>query len=225
MTRVLFIVLMLFSTASLSASFDCKKAASLPEMLICNDPELSKLDDELSVIYKEAKSSAADPLTFKEQTRAAWKWREANCHTKECLLSWYVNRKKLLLNNSESTRVCLKDGESVTLTGGLSRETFPGPPNYESIDNGDAPETVWVLTVERPQCVTAEEMESGAQYEVAKSTTRFQLGLNNPSLYETHRHLLDHPVVVTGQVFVGITGHYHTAASISTGKIERAGKR
>lgn len=41
---------------------------------------------------------------------------------------------------------CLKDGDTVSLTGKVWRETFPGRPNYESIENGDEPETVWVLS-------------------------------------------------------------------------------
>ena len=84
------------STAAFSASFDCNKAASLSEMMICNDAELSRLDDELSVIYKQAKAASTDQPTFKQQTKAAWLWREKNCQTKECLISWYANRKTTL---------------------------------------------------------------------------------------------------------------------------------
>ena len=88
------IMLLAFSAQLFSASFDCNKAASLPEMMICNDTELSRFDDELSVIYQEAKAAATDEQNFKQQTEAAWKWREKNCQTKECLISWYSNRKE-----------------------------------------------------------------------------------------------------------------------------------
>jgi uncharacterized protein len=37
-----------------AASFDCGKAASEVEKLICGDDELSKLDDSLSEAYQEA---------------------------------------------------------------------------------------------------------------------------------------------------------------------------
>jgi hypothetical protein len=33
----------------------------------------------------------------------------------------------------------------VQLIGTISKKTFPGPPNYESIKKGDKPETYWVL--------------------------------------------------------------------------------
>ncbi|MCG7870390.1 MAG: hypothetical protein JAY74_28975, partial [Candidatus Thiodiazotropha taylori] len=36
---------------------------------------------------------------------------------------------------------CLVDGKKVELTGTTWRETFPGPSNYKSIENGDKPQT------------------------------------------------------------------------------------
>jgi hypothetical protein len=35
----------------------------------------------------------------------------------------------------------------VSLQGSLMRHTFPGTPNYESLENGDAPETRWILII------------------------------------------------------------------------------
>lgn len=43
-----------------AASFDCAKTRSKPELLICGDPELSRLDDELALIYAAAKAVAPD---------------------------------------------------------------------------------------------------------------------------------------------------------------------
>ena len=43
---------------SVAASFDCNKATTETEVAICNDPELSKLDETLAVIWKrEARSN------------------------------------------------------------------------------------------------------------------------------------------------------------------------
>ena len=44
-----------------SASFDCQKAKSVNERLICKDVELSKLDDELVFAYKEALRKSSNP--------------------------------------------------------------------------------------------------------------------------------------------------------------------
>ena len=89
-------------SASVAASFDCSKAASLAEMTISNDPELSKLDDELNGIYEHAKTKAIEQDAFEAQARAAWKWREANCHSRECLITWYAQRKEILLKVADS---------------------------------------------------------------------------------------------------------------------------
>jgi Domain of unknown function (DUF4431) len=117
---------------------------------------------------------------------------------------------------------CLKDGQDVTFTGTVSRETFPGPPNYESIDDGDAPETYRILTISTPQCVAAESMEGGALYEVAKSTTRFQLAFEDASIYKSQKNLVENGAIVEGQLFAGHSGHHHTKALISVKSIKPA---
>jgi hypothetical protein len=119
---------------------------------------------------------------------------------------------------------CLKDGENVSFTGKISRETFPGPPNYESIDNGDTPETFWILTITSPRCVVAESMENGSLYEVAKSTTRFQLAFEDSTVYKQQKKLVEKNATVTGQLFVGDNGHHHTKALISVKSIKDAKK-
>lgn len=83
-------------------SFDCSKARSKAEHLICNDSELSKLDTELAKVYREAKSKALNADEFKKQTNAAWKWRELNCKDKQCLLDWYAERNSALMKLIET---------------------------------------------------------------------------------------------------------------------------
>lgn len=83
-------------------SFDCTKASSINEHLICDDPELAKLDTELFAVYKLAKQATNNAAWFKESTRTAFKWREANCQDKACLLSWYSERKMVLSKIAET---------------------------------------------------------------------------------------------------------------------------
>jgi uncharacterized protein len=40
------------SAASFATSFDCRKAATLVETAICADPELSKADEEVAIMYR-----------------------------------------------------------------------------------------------------------------------------------------------------------------------------
>lgn len=71
-------------------SFDCDKAHSIPEFLICHDPMLAADDRELAQLYQEAKTSVTDPAGLAERARKQWNYREKNCRDKRCLLSWYV---------------------------------------------------------------------------------------------------------------------------------------
>ena len=60
---------------ALSASFDCQRASTRDEVLICSDPVLSMLDDQLSAGYKAASVGGASPALRGEQR--AWLARRA----------------------------------------------------------------------------------------------------------------------------------------------------
>ncbi len=125
----------------------------------------------------------------------------------------------LLLMGTLAKADCLKDGQSVVLEGLVSRETFPGRPNYTSIDDGDEPETVWILTARTPNCVTAESMEDGSTMQIGAAIKRFQLVFESGVGYEKYKGLPEHQAKVEGQLFVGHTGHHHTKALISITRI------
>ena len=74
-------------------SFDCSKANSPSEKLICSDNELATEDNELFKLYKKAKAKSNDPVAFKAESVDAWKAREGYCKDKDCLLEWYSRRK------------------------------------------------------------------------------------------------------------------------------------
>ena len=92
------------SPSQISPSFDCSKAKSTSEKLICSDSQLAKEDNQLSELYKSAKLKAKDPAAFKAMTTAAWKEREANCFDKACLLKWYASRKVVYQNIINGTQ-------------------------------------------------------------------------------------------------------------------------
>ena len=78
---------------AIAPSFDCSKANSPAEKLICSDSELATQDNELFELYKRAKVKSDNPAAFKAEAAEAWKVRETNCRDKACLLEWYSNRK------------------------------------------------------------------------------------------------------------------------------------
>ena len=60
-----------------------------------------------------------------------------------------------LLGVASAPPACLPpEPATVTLSGVLERQTSPGPPNYDSIAAGDAPETYFVLRLEQPVCLS-----------------------------------------------------------------------
>jgi hypothetical protein len=96
--------------------------------------------------------------------------------------------------------------EPVKLKGTISRKTFPGPPNYESIRKGDEPETYWILHPLKPICTIASE-----DNDAEKGVRDIQLILT-PKQYISYKKLVGQriPVTLSGKLSHAITGHHHT---------------
>jgi hypothetical protein len=77
-------------------SFDCARARSTSEKIICADPELSRLDRDLGRLHARARDAAPDPAAFKRQSDAQWFQRERSCRDRDCLLRWYAMRREQL---------------------------------------------------------------------------------------------------------------------------------
>lgn len=84
---VLFGLLVAASSAQ-AASFDCAKASTKIEKMICDDKELSKLDEELSAEYKAATKGAKQATSVKQAQRKWIKWRNG-CADASCVKSAY----------------------------------------------------------------------------------------------------------------------------------------
>ena len=80
---VLGIVFITFTCAAQAASFDCKKAQSKMEKTICDNPNISKLDEELAENYQAAKGklSAEAQKIFTAGQRSWVKFLAASCFT------------------------------------------------------------------------------------------------------------------------------------------------
>ena len=55
----------------------------------------------------------------------------------------------------------LLDGQNTVVYGKVVEQLFPGPPNYESINNGDVPQFYWILYANESIQIVARSMESG----------------------------------------------------------------
>ncbi|MDR6467561.1 hypothetical protein J2777_001254 [Paraburkholderia graminis] len=93
------------TTSFQQTSFDCSKAHSDAEHIICSDAELASDDVQLAAIYVKAKAVADDPVAFKVRTRAQWNYREQQCHDRECLARWYADQNVVLSAIAETGKI------------------------------------------------------------------------------------------------------------------------
>jgi hypothetical protein len=105
----------------------------------------------------------------------------------------------------------------VELTGNLKRVVFPGPPNYESVKEGDEPEPYWVLYLDSTICVNGDpKSDFNIPEPIIKS---LQLLIGN---YDKYRHLLGQRVTVNGMLTHSFTGHHHTPVMLGVRNIKKA---
>ena len=110
----------------------------------------------------------------------------------------------------------------VRLIGTIVEKTFPGPPEFESIEKGDRPEAHWILKLIRPVCVNGDP-KSELNVETEKKVNAVQLIIYGDE--GRYKHFLSRKVIATGTLFHAHTGHHYTKVlmeviSIRLGKDE-----
>ena len=88
-----------------AAGFDCKKAASRIERLICGDPELNSFDSQLDGAYRGALDRSNQPASVKDRQLAWLKQRDA-CADVACLSAAYQRQIKVLGAVSDEPPIC-----------------------------------------------------------------------------------------------------------------------
>lgn len=84
-------VLAVFASTAQAVSFNCQKAKTFTEKAICQDPELSALDDELNTLYNDAEVASKNPKALKKQEEKWLATRDA-CQTNGCVKKAYQKR-------------------------------------------------------------------------------------------------------------------------------------
>jgi uncharacterized protein YecT (DUF1311 family) len=79
-------------TGPITASFDCAKASSAQEKMICSDRELARLDVELSAVYRKAREAATDAKALQNEQLQWLKASRKACSDKACLAEAYKSR-------------------------------------------------------------------------------------------------------------------------------------
>ena len=112
MKRLLLILLgwLALSFVAQAASFDCSKAQSKIEKMICADAELSRLDEEIAKVYGDVLKKSPDEALLKKQQRGWLKARNLDCKDVPCLRELY--QKRIAVLNHANT---FKAEESYTL--------------------------------------------------------------------------------------------------------------
>ena len=91
-----------------AASFDCDKANTNVEKIICSDPELSKLDDELSAAYKDALQDKSKAEAVR-QSQKKWIKQRNKCTGVRCTKSVYESRLQEFRNVQTDSKLEIKE--------------------------------------------------------------------------------------------------------------------
>lgn len=89
--KKLLTLILLLSVLLFGASFDCAKATSKVEKMICADPELSALDENLSKVFKEAMKNIDEKDQLKKE-QFAWMKERNLCKDNVCIQKSYKSR-------------------------------------------------------------------------------------------------------------------------------------
>jgi hypothetical protein len=118
---------------------------------------------------------------------------------------------------------CLQFEPAVSsIHGKLERRTYPGPPNYEDIGQGDEAETHWYVRLAEPICVDGKPGDEFNGQDVA-GVRLIQLVLLHDE-YKTHARLVGKKVKATGSLFTWHTGHHRTPVLLKVTRLERSTK-
>ena len=96
----------------------------------------------------------------------------------------------------------------VRLEGRLIELTFPGPPNYESVERGDSPETVSVLLLPQVLCFRDESRDWDVQM------------IQVIGLDEAYFALIGREIELLGSLFRAESGHHHTPIILEASAIQ-----
>jgi uncharacterized protein len=122
--------LLAISVQALAASFDCAKAQTTVEHLICNNPDISKLDEELSAAYKAALQDEKRDEAIKLGQKQ-WMKERNSCSDAACVQSAYRKRiEQLHLSQNSNVQVPSEAPEHVAKSGVTSADNNTTPKKF-----------------------------------------------------------------------------------------------
>lgn len=110
---------------------------------------------------------------------------------------------------------CLRyEPTTVTLSGELISRTVPGPPNYANIARGDFPETIFILQLAEPICVSPDP-SSRQNSEGHAGVAEVQLSVAPVKA----RAWVGRRVRASGNLFSAHTDHHRTPVLLRVAKL------
>jgi tetratricopeptide (TPR) repeat protein len=109
---VLFGLFAVMSFSSRAASFNCEKADTKIEKMICGDAELSKLDEKLNAAYRTASSDEKQAASIKQAQRQ-WINDRNNCADADCVKRAYVAQLQTMASSSDTSGANPEHGMSM----------------------------------------------------------------------------------------------------------------
>lgn len=103
------------------------------------------------------------------------------------------------------TKTVLYEPSVTELRGTLYQKTYPGPPEYTSVEMGDTPETVLILALTEPVDVLLAHEEEEPFNQPEKGVREVHISFSDS---EPHKELWNQGVVVRGTLFSAHTGHH-----------------
>ena len=91
-----------WASSAQAAGFDCARAGTAVEKMICADAELSKLDDEMAAAYKTALQNEKRATSIR-QKQEQWLKKRNICHDADCVKRAYAAGLRGLAKNSAQT--------------------------------------------------------------------------------------------------------------------------
>ncbi len=107
-------VFVLFTAGDMSkaASFDCTKAATKPEKLICSDPILSTIDEQIDELYRQVQAGASDKEGLRKEQQNWIKTQRDSCRDASCMVKACQKRAAALENTiHQRMQEALKEAE------------------------------------------------------------------------------------------------------------------
>lgn len=105
----------LFAVDASAASFKCTSKLSASEKIVCQDPELSALDDRIAASWKRARDTTLDATALEAARTQQWIWRQRNCTDKACVKNWYDRRIVELDADYEQAKQARRDAFEASL--------------------------------------------------------------------------------------------------------------